>query len=84
MGAVKATPTLTDGWNLTSLSTDVDSKANENITAITGLLKEVIKPPGFTGDNGAPPPMKCQGVFRVEYDASGNFAGFRKVNLAIN
>ncbi|WP_028002884.1 hypothetical protein [Sinorhizobium arboris] len=85
MGAVKATPTLNDGWNLTSLSTDVDSKANENITAITGLLKETLAATrGFTSDNGAPAPMKCQGVFKVEYDPSGNFAGFRKVNLAIN
>lgn len=87
MGAVKATPNLADGWNLTSLSTDVDSKTNENITAFTGLLKEIIAPPhGLTADKGTPTPapMKCQGVFKVEYDASGNFAGFKKVNLAIN
>jgi hypothetical protein len=85
MGAVKATPTLTDGWNLTSLSTDVDSKTNENITAITGLLKETIAAThGFREGDGAPSPMKCQGVFKVQYDTSGNFTGFKKVNLTLN
>ncbi|WFU01950.1 hypothetical protein QA648_17900 [Rhizobium sp. CB3171] len=85
MGAVKATPTLTDGWNLTSLSTDVDSKTNENITAIKGLLKEAA---GIVGPKHlappASPPAKCEGIFKVEYDQSGNFKGFKKIPLAIN
>ncbi|MCZ3380436.1 MULTISPECIES: hypothetical protein [Rhizobium] len=66
MGAIKATPTLTDGWNLTSLSTDVDSKTNENITAITGLLKEAAGIASPKHDFAPHPsaPTKCEGIFR--------------------
>src|SRR5262245_36832133 len=39
VGSVKATPTLTDGWNLTSLAADADSQIDENLTALGALLK---------------------------------------------
>ncbi|HUH49883.1 MAG TPA: hypothetical protein VLZ56_08540 [Mycoplana sp.] len=82
LGSVKATPTLTDGWNLVSLAAEADSKTSENLTALATLLKTgaeigakgAVRPP-------AQPVPTCRGVFKVDYDTAGNFKGFTRVNL---
>ncbi|MFD1327718.1 hypothetical protein [Mycoplana ramosa] len=82
LGSVKATPTLTDGWNLVSLNAEADSKTSENLTALATLLKTgaEIKARGVTKPPTQPVPT-CRGVFRVDYDAAGNFKGFSRISL---
>lgn len=86
MGAAKMNPNLADGWNLTSLDTDVDSKTSDNINAIASLVKEAAAAavPRTPGARAQAKPTPCSGVFRVTYDAAGNFAGFQRVNLFAN
>lgn len=88
MGTAKVNPTLADGWNLTSLDSDVDSKTAENITAIASLVEKTaaaVAPSGTrgTGSGGTAgrAPERCEGVFRVTYDGLGHFAGLAPVSL---
>jgi hypothetical protein len=82
VGAVKATPTLHDGWRLDSLSTDVDSKASENLTAIAGLIKSVA-PNGISGRTAVRQPAAdtCSGFYRIDYRPDGQIKGFSKVSI---
>jgi hypothetical protein len=87
MGAAKVNPILAEGWNLTSLDTDVDSKASENISAIASLVKETaaaVAPRTRSSSAKRASQQKaatCEGVFRVSYDSVGNFSGFKQVSL---
>lgn len=83
IGAVKATPTLHDGWRLDSLSTDVDSKTSENLTAIAGLIKS-IAPSGIGARAAAPRGSddNCSGFYRIDYESDGHIKGFSKVSIA--
>jgi len=49
LGTSKVKLTLENGWNLTSVDQDLDSKASENITAVTNLLKAAA-PNGLASD----------------------------------
>jgi hypothetical protein len=83
LGAAKASPTLHDGWRLDSLSTDIDSKTAENLTAIASLVKS-IAPSGLIGRAAAPggnTPDPCSGIYRVNYDNSGRIQSFSKVRI---
>jgi hypothetical protein len=47
--------TLEDGWNLTSVNAELDSKTAENITAVAQLLSSIgglVPGKSFTGDRG--------------------------------
>lgn len=84
LGAVKATPTLHDGWRLDSLSTEVDSKTSENLTAIANLIKTVG--PGISGKsaNGSRDTNNCSGLYRIDYTSDGHIRAFTKVLISNN
>ena len=78
VGTVKANPQLQDGWNLTGMDTNVDSKTSENITAVSGLIKTLI-PNGLEGLHAGGSVVKssgrkCEGLYRVVYDEAGHFS----------
>jgi len=82
MGKANVTPQLENGWNLTSLSADIDSKASENITAIASLLKEAatLGTAKTAEKSASAKPLHCQGVYRVAYDTTGRFRSFERVS----
>jgi len=82
MGAVKANPTLHEGWRLDAISTDIDSKTAENLNAVANLLKSVA-PEGLVAGRAAKGralvPDGCSGILRVDYNEAGRIAGFTRV-----
>jgi len=70
-GTVSITPTLTDGWNLTSLATSVDTKISEFITALAGA--------GILGAAETNllrieqmPKLAEAGLYKLIWDSNGN------------
>jgi hypothetical protein len=83
-GKADATPTLEDGWNLTSLSSKVDSGTPEVLTAAAGLITALDKAALFDGSAPQPPPQNCRGLFRLNYDEHGKLKNVTKFTLPVD
>lgn len=90
-GTASMAPQLENGWKLTGLSTEVDSKTPETITAIAELVT-AAKPAGIynnDGGDGKETPPKCDskmrsdGLYELNYE-KGALTGFKKHSLPIN
>jgi hypothetical protein len=88
VGTASAKPQLQDGWNLTGLDANADSKTSENITAVASLAKVLI--PAATADTRNKPvaPKKqivhsnCHGLYRMVFDpTNGQITGVQKIGL---
>ena len=68
-GSAAMTPTLTDGWNLTSLTANADSKASETIGALASLVTAgaALKSNGNVQGNQKLSP----GLWKLEFDSNG-------------
>jgi hypothetical protein len=67
-GTVNGSFTLDNGWNLTSVGSQLDSKIPETITAVSGLLTAAA---GTAGGAAVHPALKTlipPGLYRIEFD----------------
>jgi uncharacterized membrane protein YfcA len=74
LGSVIFKPVLTDGWNLTSLDGQVDSKAAEVLTAIGGIAGALV---GKKAATAGPGNIEV-GLYLFEFK-DGVVAGFRHI-----
>ena len=82
IGAVKTSVNLTDGWNLSSVGAEVDSKVPETITALTGVAGMIMK--AAVGGEPAEKPALKPGLYKIIYDPQkGGITGFQKVDLKL-
>ena len=65
VGSVKPAITLANGWNLTALTAEVDSKFSENLEAVSTIATSFAA--ALTKDNGFHGP----GLYRLDVDISG-------------
>jgi hypothetical protein len=71
-GAVKPQFALADGWNLTSFTSDIDSKTAENIGAISGAITSVAG--AAAGALVNHPNFRGPGLYRLEISKTGRYS----------
>lgn len=78
-GSAAMTPTLTDGWNLISLTATADSKVSETITALASLVtaRGSLKPK----EGQAIAKTIAPGIWKLEFDKEGTVSGIKQVLL---
>lgn len=87
MGSIDFGPTLTNGWNLTSLNSKVDTQTDENITAISGLISTLASTAllGMSPEKGETRPIIGPGLYRFLYDDQGKYiTGIKQVGQMTN
>jgi nitrogen fixation protein len=80
-GTVNGTFTLDNGWNLSSVGSQLDSKIPETLTAVSGLVTAAVgagaaATPGATA---ASPALIPPGLYRINFDNTGLVSGLTLV-----
>lgn len=90
-GTAQMTPTLQDGWMLTSLSASSDSKVAETLTALGSALTGLKGPAaGAKAPGGGPDPYQgthclAPGLYRFAFDPlTGKFQGLQTVDTFVS
>lgn len=71
-GSVKPKFTLTDGWNLASFTSEIDSQVEENISALSGAVKNVAA--AAAGALVRDPQFRGAGLYRLRVRTDGTLA----------